>query len=176
MLSRIYSFCKMVVFAGIIFAFGVLLFSYHPMDASFNTVSSTVAENWLGCFGSYFADIFMQAFGYVSWLLFAFLFACFLFKVMHKERSFLCLKRIICVFLVFLFCLLLGQYDKGGFIGTLIYRYLPPFPEALYVLLWVISVCGLIFVLDIPVKRIALKFYYYGCVIKSKLSSKSDKI
>ena len=174
MLKRVCSFLKMTIFAGIVLSLAASLFSYNSMDVSFNTASLAPVQNWLGSFGAYTADILIQTFGVVSWILLLFLSITFFFKVKHVERSLVWLKRIVSILLVILFCFLSAQYDKGGVIGTLIYRHLPPWDAYWYVILWIIGVVGLIFVLDVPVKKIILKVYYYACVIWNKLSSKSD--
>ena len=94
MLERFYSFLKMTFFLVFIGAFALLLFSYDPTDASFNTASTGTVNNLLGYFGSCIADIFMQTFGWVSWLFVLFLLASFFFKAKHKQRSFVLIKRL----------------------------------------------------------------------------------
>ena len=60
-----------VLFSIIIF---LSVISYNELDISFNNISSKPqVNNYLGKFGSYTADIFMQLFGYSSFI-FAYVF------------------------------------------------------------------------------------------------------
>jgi DNA segregation ATPase FtsK/SpoIIIE, S-DNA-T family len=46
------------------------LATYHPSDPSWNTASSLAKpQNWIGLFGAWFSDIFLQAFGVTAFLL-----------------------------------------------------------------------------------------------------------
>jgi len=56
--------------AAIGLALGLALFSFSPLDPSFNhAVSGHVVKNFVGLFGSFSADFLYQLFGYVAWLL-----------------------------------------------------------------------------------------------------------
>ncbi len=63
----------------VIFVFALLialsLFSYSPLDRSFNTPSGSLqSQNWGGIVGAYLADLLLQGLGRAAYLLFIFLF------------------------------------------------------------------------------------------------------
>ena len=181
MLKKLASLLKIALELSLLTLLVLILLSYDATDESLNVSSSNAqVHNYLGFFGSYVADLFMQIFGLVSWLFVVFGFAHILFKILHYQVSWLWLKRLCCVLLVFLLCFLFSQdSDQGGVVGSLIYRcsFLPVFPVWALVLLWVLFVAGLIYVLNMPVKRVALWVYYYACVLKNKLiKGKSDGV
>jgi S-DNA-T family DNA segregation ATPase FtsK/SpoIIIE len=51
-------------------SFFLSVWSYNALDPSFSTATSLTAQNWLGIFGSFAADVFLQIFGLTSLLLF----------------------------------------------------------------------------------------------------------
>ena len=60
------------------------LLSYHPLDPSFNTLSSGPVKNWCGRAGSYIGDAMMQLFGIMSYCLAAFALVFAVFYVRKK--------------------------------------------------------------------------------------------
>ncbi len=169
MLSKIIHFAKLALQIAMVLALGAILISYHPSDSSFNTASDIPVANFLGAFGAYVADIFMQTFGLVSWLFVLFAFVGLFFKIRGIERNWLWAKRFVCFWLILLLCFLYAPSDNGGVIGAMIYRHLPAMPTFVNVCLWVAFVVGMVFVLQIPVKTIAKWTYYYICVFKHKI-------
>ena len=49
---------------GLAVALALALFSYSPLDASFNTVTSRTTSNWLGPVGAHVADLLLQMLGW----------------------------------------------------------------------------------------------------------------
>ena len=170
MLAQLYSYFKMLLSCIFVLALALLLFSYNPSDVSLNTASSLETKNYLGTFGAYIADIFMQTFGLASWLLLVFLATRVFFSITRKHRSLLWLKRIISVLSFFMLCILLASSDNGGWIGTLAYRHLPLFPFAIDLILWILFAIALIFVLDLPIKKVGIKVYSLIRRLKGKPS------
>ena len=68
------------------------LLSYHPLDPSFNTLSSGPVKNWCGRAGSYIGDALMQLFGIMSYCLaaYALVFAVFYVKKRPHRTSWCC--------------------------------------------------------------------------------------
>ncbi len=55
--------------AALTLTLGLALYSFTPLDPSFNhAVSGNVVANHVGLFGAYAADFFYQLFGYTAWL------------------------------------------------------------------------------------------------------------
>ncbi|MDQ6986433.1 MAG: DNA translocase FtsK 4TM domain-containing protein [Mariprofundaceae bacterium] len=55
--------------AALVVTLGLALYSFSPLDPSFNhAVSGNVVGNHVGLFGAYAADFFYQLFGYTAWL------------------------------------------------------------------------------------------------------------
>jgi len=171
----IYAF-KIFINFCLIIALTLLLFSYNPLDSSINTASALKTTNYLGPFGAYVADILMQTVGVAAWLFVVFALCRIIFKLCKINRRLIWLKRMVSFLLIIGLCILSAPYDKGGFIGALIYRKIPETPLFLDVMLWFIWVCGFIFVSEIPVKRIAYKLYFYLRLLKQKLSSNGTDI
>jgi S-DNA-T family DNA segregation ATPase FtsK/SpoIIIE len=63
------------IFLGLVLMLTALLVllalaTYHPSDPSWNTASSLAKpQNWIGLFGAWFSDLFLQAFGITAFLL-----------------------------------------------------------------------------------------------------------
>ncbi|MBI3679669.1 MAG: DNA translocase FtsK [Acidobacteria bacterium] len=60
--------------AGVVYVIGALvlwlsLFSFHPLDPSWNTATPLRAQNLIGRFGSYTSDLLFQMLGLAAWLL-----------------------------------------------------------------------------------------------------------
>ncbi len=70
---------------GLFIFFMVSLLSYHPLDPSFTGVASGEAKNLCGKVGSYMSDLFIQAFGMMSYLIAAYLLVFAVFYVRKKE-------------------------------------------------------------------------------------------
>jgi S-DNA-T family DNA segregation ATPase FtsK/SpoIIIE len=126
----------------LLIAVGVFFFlslvSYHPMDPSFFTyTSSKVKEihNWMGVVGAYLSGIFIQGFGFPSFLI-SFVLVVFAFSFIFRwEWKYLSLKlaswAVILIVLSSFFGLWLSPirvYNQdilmGGFIGEIFSRYL----------------------------------------------------
>ena len=176
MLKRLYSYFKMFLSVSFILCLVLLLASYTQSDASFNTASSMPTKNLLGSVGAHLADLFMQIFGWSSWLIVLFLIASVFYKVLKHQRRFLWVKRIISFFLIFLFCFLMKDSDKGGSIGILIYQKTPFLLGYQIFLLWSVFVLGMIFVLDVPVKKISMYLWYYIRVLSRRFVNKSQPL
>ena len=177
MLKKIAAILKIALEVFLLLLFIAILFSYDSADESLNVSSSSgQVHNYLGIVGSYIADILIQTFGIAAWLFVVFCTIHILFKAMRWPIHLLWLKRLICVFVVLLMCFLcapLGQGDTvqwGGVIGDLAYRFIPAVGFGTTLLLWILFIVGLVYVLNVPVKKIALWTYYYARVLINKLS------
>ena len=76
-------------------------------------------------------------------------------------------------------CAPLGQGDTvqwGGVIGDLVYRFLPAVGLGIMLLLWFLFIAGLVYVLNIPVKKISLWTYYYARVLINKLMKNKSNV
>ncbi len=126
----------------LLIAFGVFLFlslvSYHPMDPSFfSYTSSKVKEihNWMGIVGAYLSGLLFQGFGFPSFLI-SFVSVVFAFSFIFRwEWKYLSLKlagwAVILITISSFFGLWLSPiriYNQdllmGGFIGEIFSRYL----------------------------------------------------
>ena len=135
-----------VLFSIIIF---LSVISYNELDISFNNISSKPqVNNYLGKFGSYTADIFMQLFGYSSFI-FAYVFFIlglniFRNKILYNKIQ----KTIACIFLILsssiIFDIILSYTKSGGIIGYFIVNSLYYLPQYLILL-----IVGLIFFISI---------------------------
>jgi S-DNA-T family DNA segregation ATPase FtsK/SpoIIIE len=74
-----------VALGGLFLFLLVSLFSYNPFDPSFNTVSTGPVKNLCGKAGSYTADLLMQVFGFLSYLLITYLLFFAFFYIRKKE-------------------------------------------------------------------------------------------
>jgi len=68
-----------MLLAALVLALSLALYSFSPLDPSFNhAVSGNVVSNHVGLFGAFSADFLYQLFGYVAWLcLLLFVFAIY---------------------------------------------------------------------------------------------------
>jgi len=58
-----------LLLAALCLALGLALYSFSPLDPSFNhAVSGHVVSNYVGLFGAFAADFLYQLFGYAAWL------------------------------------------------------------------------------------------------------------
>ncbi|MDX8392865.1 MAG: DNA translocase FtsK 4TM domain-containing protein [Mariprofundaceae bacterium] len=58
-----------MLIAALVLSLGIALYSFSPLDPSFNhAVSGNVVSNHVGLFGAYAADFLYQLFGYAAWL------------------------------------------------------------------------------------------------------------
>lgn len=73
-----------VVLIGVFIFLFVSLVSYHPLDPSFHTITDASARNLCGKAGSYIADIFIQLFGLMSYVLISFSLLFGIFYVRKK--------------------------------------------------------------------------------------------
>ncbi|MBT4878445.1 MAG: DNA translocase FtsK [Alphaproteobacteria bacterium] len=79
------------------------LFSYHPLDPSFNTSFDNIIYNKAGLFGSYTASFFLEFFGVSAYLLPVF-FLCWAFLFMKKK-----VPEFITLRLIALFCSIISS-------------------------------------------------------------------
>jgi S-DNA-T family DNA segregation ATPase FtsK/SpoIIIE len=79
----------------------VSLISYHPFDPSLNTLATGAAKNWCGKVGSYIADILIQLFGMISFMLPAvsLLFGLFFIKKKDPPHVLLLASGLVLLFL-----------------------------------------------------------------------------
>ena len=178
MLKKIAAVLKFVLEVALLGIFALMLFSYDAMDPSLNVSSSSdLVHNYFGRLGSYSADAFMQTFGVASWLFIIFAFVHILFKALRQPISLLWLKRIVCVLLVLLLCFLCAPVDLGGVVGSIIYRFLPAAPFWCLPLLWILFFVGLVYAVNVPVKKVALWIWYFARVLFNKMMRyKTDKV
>ncbi len=73
-----------VAFIGVFLFLFVSLVSYHPLDPSFHTVTDGSARNLCGKAGSYLSDLFIQLFGFMSYLLVSY---CLLFGIFYVRKK-----------------------------------------------------------------------------------------
>lgn len=74
-----------VALIGVFLFLFVSLLSYHPLDPSFHTVTDGSARNLCGKAGSYLSDLFMQLFGFMSYLLVSYSLLFGIFYVRKKD-------------------------------------------------------------------------------------------
>ena len=138
---------------------GISLLSYSGQDACLNVASDAPVKNYLGTFGAYLSDIFLQSIGWGAYVLCAFIFMHGVFSLFNINRRWIWLKRLTGFICLFILCFLLDEYSQGGFVGALCYKALPAIHRSIYIILCFLVVLGLIFCLDIPVFSL-LKFIY----------------
>jgi S-DNA-T family DNA segregation ATPase FtsK/SpoIIIE len=119
--------------AGVFLFLFVALLSYNPLDVSLSTVASGPAKNLCGKVGSYIADVLIQFFGMVSYLLpaYALLFSVFYIRKKEPPNPLILTSGLVLLFLslVVLLQLLAGNiHIRGvampfaGMLGVLLQR------------------------------------------------------
>ena len=119
--------------AGVFLFLFVALLSYNPLDVSLSTVASGPAKNLCGKVGSYIADILIQFFGMLSYLLpaYALLFSAFYIRKKDPPNPLVLASGLVLLFLslVVLLQLMVGHFHiKGvsmpfaGMLGVLLQR------------------------------------------------------
>jgi len=119
--------------AGVFLFLFVALLSYNPLDVSLSTVASGPAKNLCGKVGSYIADVLIQFFGMVSYLLpaYALLFSAFYIRKKEPPNPLVLTSGLVLLFLslVVLLQLLAGNtHIRGvaipfsGMLGVLLQR------------------------------------------------------
>jgi S-DNA-T family DNA segregation ATPase FtsK/SpoIIIE len=119
--------------AGAFLFLFVCLLSYNPLDASLSTVASGPVKNLCGKVGSYIADVLIQLFGMVSYLLpaYALLFSVFYVRKKEPPNPLVLASGLVLFFLslVVLLQLMVGNiHIKGvsipfaGMLGVLLHR------------------------------------------------------
>lgn len=73
------------------------LSTYSLYDVSFNTASDSIPQNILDLFGSYYADILVQYFGYLSWLIIVTLFVLSYNLIRGRYVNHISLKILSCI-------------------------------------------------------------------------------
>lgn len=73
-----------IALIGVFLFLFVSLVSYHPLDPSFHTATDGSARNLCGKAGSYLSDLFIQLFGFMSYLLVSF---CLLFGIFYVRKK-----------------------------------------------------------------------------------------
>ncbi|MBR4926837.1 MAG: DNA translocase FtsK 4TM domain-containing protein [Alphaproteobacteria bacterium] len=155
------------IIAFILLGTGVFLFlsclSFTPTDESFNTVSDTNIQNWMGPFGAVWADILWQSVGYMWWLI-ASAFVAWGIILMFRLSGILKWRAWMIVPTLLLGCWLLttGFFtpsDKtiagvGGFTGYYLAEWGKNSDWYIRVPLWILVGLGVIFTLRLPVFRL----------------------
>lgn len=153
----------LLLFLGSIYLL-LACFSYHITDASWNTASAEPIQNWMGKGGAVSADILMQLFGKLNYLIpVAFL----VFGLFLLRNARLIGFRITMFTLALLAaCWLMGgsaviknltgtegwtKIEAGGFIGFYLRQWLPAPSDLIKVIGWVLVLLLLIFSLKVPV-------------------------
>ncbi len=78
-----------MLLAAVVVALGIALYSFSPLDPSFNhAISGNVISNQAGLVGAYAADFFYQLFGYAAWL-WLLLLAVVVYRLMRRRSSLL---------------------------------------------------------------------------------------
>lgn len=119
--------------AGVFLFLFVALLSYNPLDVSLSTVASGPAKNLCGKVGSYIADVLIQFFGMLSYLLpaYALLFSVFYIRKKEPPNPLVLTSGLVLLFLslVVLLQLLAGNiHIRGvaipfaGMLGVLLQR------------------------------------------------------
>lgn len=117
-----------LIFAGIFLSFS--LFYYSPLDTSLNSLSYAPISNISGKYGAIFADLFLQIFGFSSFI-FAILFISIGFRIYFNFYPSLLIIRIFSIFISILsLSSFLGSFSRlsnflgysggGGLIGNFI--------------------------------------------------------
>lgn len=162
-LSWIWNKIKAVIYMIVGVFLSIALLSYHPLDASGNTLSSVPSvHNVTGAFGANIADFLIQWLGYGA-LLFAGLLALGgLYQFCGMRWKYFWLRLAGCLLLFFVMSFLLAPYENGGVLGHFLYIFGPPLPMWGQVLGWVVWTAGLIFCLQLPAIVLAKKTYSFG--------------
>jgi len=166
-----------LVWLGCILA--VALISYSANDPSLNRVTSAAAHNWLGSFGSYTADLFLQLFGLASVLFIASFLSWGVQMLMGQEVKFLWLRFISLLLSIAIGDLILAKYmnyhevsfvSYGGALGMVFSIYSVGFEHKylFYGIVFVFAVTTY-FALGVP-----LKFWYQSAIIMAKSLYKSS--
>ncbi|MCX5807978.1 MAG: DNA translocase FtsK 4TM domain-containing protein [Proteobacteria bacterium] len=119
--------------AGVFLFLFVALLSYNPLDVSLSTVASGPAKNLCGKVGSYIADVLIQFFGMLSYLLpaYALLFSVFYIRKKEPPNPLILTSGLVLLFLslVVLLQLMVGSiHIRGvsipfaGMLGVLLQR------------------------------------------------------
>ena len=127
-----------VALIGIFIFLFVSLVSYHPLDPSFHTATDGAANNLCGKAGSYLSDLFVQLFGFMSYLLVSFSLLFGIFYVRKKDPPSIIIfsSGLALFFLSFttLFQVLIGkvhirgvQIEFSGFLGSILEKALVNF-------------------------------------------------
>ena len=160
------SFLRFIM-ALILLGTGVFLFlscfSFTPTDESFNTVSDTDIQNWMGPFGAFWADILWQSVGYMWWLV-ACAFVAWGIMLMFRLSGVFKWRAWMVVPTLFLGCWLLttGFFDPsertiagvGGFIGYYLSEWGKVSDWFYRLPLWIIFCLGVVFTLRFPAWRL----------------------
>ena len=123
------------------------LLTHVPTDPSWNLVADSETQNFLGSFGATISDLFLQFFGFLSYVFAVFYFGFGLFLFTHPKKYIFFLR-----FSLFLggFLLLLASlsfWEKGGVLGYLLMKNLkevPLSPLSLTLLLLAVSLLLLV--------------------------------
>ncbi len=90
-------FAKSVLLIAACLATALSLATYSIYDVSFNTANDSIPNNILDVFGSYYADILIQYFGYTSWLIVITLFVLSYNVVRGRYVNYIGLKILACI-------------------------------------------------------------------------------
>jgi S-DNA-T family DNA segregation ATPase FtsK/SpoIIIE len=150
-----------IIFFGLaILTFG-LLFSYSPLDPSLNNVTSQEAQNIFGNTGASIADLLMQIFGSISYVLLLFLLAWSYKLIVVKKLPFFAINFFAGVISLLILNLIFLTYEINiyySFISSEFYfNFIEPLPirENLY--------SKFFFILSITV--LFLVFFVFACAL-----------
>ncbi len=145
-------------------------FSYHTTDASWNTASAGPVQNWMGTSGAVSADILVQLFGKLNYLI-PVAFLIFGFFLLRNARL-IGLRIILFTLALLTACWLTGgsaviknltgtevwtKIEAGGFIGFYLRQWLPEPSNLIKVVGWICVLLLMIFSLKVPVFLICRK-------------------
>ena len=139
------------------------LISYSPSDSAWNTSSSLPMQNWLGSFGAWLADVLLQLFGCIAFIIpIAFLIlGLFCIKLTSYTRT----RMYLLIPTSLLMCWLLTGYGVsfenggisswtkaglGGFVGRYLYAWCATPTGFWLVLAWGLTLLALIFSFKLP--------------------------
>ena len=150
-----------IIFFGLaILTFG-LLFSYSPLDPSLNNVTSQEAQNIFGSTGASIADLLMQIFGSISYVLLLFLLTWSYKLIVFKKLPFFAINFFAGVISLLILNLIFLTYEINiyySFISSEFYfNFIEPLPirENLY--------SKFFFILSITV--LFLVFFVFACAL-----------
>ena len=132
MITHLFDYLKLLwrpsIKAFISFSVGLTILiaclSYNPEDQSWDVESTLPIQNLLGSFGAYVADLLLQFCGYAVYLISICLIYWAILILRYKELVYFRLKLVALIMALVSLSIMLGKYNSGGAVGSVMYRLL----------------------------------------------------